>query len=192
MNEYKYHYLFTTFDIETFDIEDFKYNFVNITAFRLMDMNDISTKDILKDMEEHYLKQNMNIFEKSRIFEAESALIYDSVYTFAIGLQTLDQSHTLRISNVSCADEKPWDGGLSLINYINAVEWKGLTGPVEFKEGKRIQFKLDLVRLKQHAIVKVGEWTPQQGLNISDFSTFFDSGTINVTLVVMTILVSTR
>jgi ionotropic kainate glutamate receptor 2 len=47
--------------------------------------------------------------------------MYDSVHVFAVGLQTLDQSHTLRLSNVSCEEELPWDGGLSLINYINSV-----------------------------------------------------------------------
>ncbi|XP_018578369.1 glutamate receptor ionotropic, kainate 2-like isoform X2 [Anoplophora glabripennis] len=46
--------------------------------------------------------------------------MYDSVFVFAIGLQTLEQSHTLKLSNVSCDKEQPWDGGLSLINYINA------------------------------------------------------------------------
>lgn len=116
--------------------------------------------------------------------------MYDSVNVFAIGLQTLEQSHMLRPSNVSCLHEKPWDGGLSLINYINSVEWKGLTGPIEFKEGRRIQFKLDLVKLKQHAIVKVGEWSPNSGLNISDRALLFEAGSINVTLVVITILVS--
>lgn len=55
------------------------------------------------------------------LLQAEAALIYDSVFVFAIGLQTLEQSHTLRLSNVSCDKEQPWDGGLSLINYINAV-----------------------------------------------------------------------
>lgn len=48
-------------------------------------------------------------------------MIYDAVFVFAIGLQTLEQSHTLRLSNISCADEQPWDDGLSLINYINTV-----------------------------------------------------------------------
>nr|CAD7455231.1 unnamed protein product [Timema tahoe] len=79
-------------DIETFDLEDFKYNFVNMTAFRIVDAED-----------------------------AEPALMYDSVLVFAIGLQTLEQSHALRLSNVSCDQEMPWDGGLSLINYINSV-----------------------------------------------------------------------
>ena len=31
---HRYHYTFTTFDVETLDLEDFKYNQVNITAFR--------------------------------------------------------------------------------------------------------------------------------------------------------------
>ncbi|KAK9506827.1 hypothetical protein O3M35_008689 [Rhynocoris fuscipes] len=47
--------------------------------------------------------------------------MYDSVIVFAIGLQTLEQSHPLSLANVSCALEHPWDGGLSLINYINSV-----------------------------------------------------------------------
>ena len=32
---------------------------------------------------------------------------------------------------------------------------KGISGPIEFKEGQRIQFKLDLLKLKQHSLVKV-------------------------------------
>lgn len=73
--------------------------------------------------------------------------------------------------------------------FLLKVEWKGLSGPIEFNEGRRTQFKLDLLKLKQHSIVKVGEWSPQVGLNISDRAVFFDSGIMNVTLVVMTILV---
>jgi ionotropic kainate glutamate receptor 2 len=70
------------------------------------------------------------------------------------------------------------------------AELKGLSGPVEFKEGRRVQFKLDLLKLKQHALVKVGEWRPGSGVNITDRSAFFDPGTMNVTLVVITIPVS--
>ncbi|CAB3367848.1 Hypothetical predicted protein [Cloeon dipterum] len=189
MNDYKYHYLFTTFDIETFDLEDFKYNFVNMTAFRIVDAEDVGVREILRDME-RFQPVGHSILNKSRIIQAEPALMFDSVHVFAIGLQTLEQSHTLRISNVSCEDELPWDGGLSLINYINSasVEFKGLSGPIEFKEGRRIQFKLDLLKLKQHALVKVGEWSPNGGVNITDRGAFFDPGNMNVTLVVITIL----
>ncbi|XP_034478110.1 glutamate receptor ionotropic, kainate 2 [Drosophila innubila] len=191
MNEYKYHYLFTSFDLETFDLEDFKYNFVNITAFRLVDMGDVAVKEVLKDMESydrHILKRNSSIynFKKSVSIETEAALMFDSVYVFAIGLQSIYP--LIHLPNSTCDDEVPWNGGLSLINYINAVEWKGLTGPIQFKEGQRVQFKLDLIKLKQHSIVKVGEWTPQNHLNITEPSLFFDAGSMNVTLVVITIL----
>lgn len=73
---------------------------------------------------------------------------------------------------------------------ISQVEIKGLTGPIEFKEGKRLYFKMDLLKLKQHSLVKVGEWETGAGVNISDPGAFFDSSTMNVTLVVVTILVS--
>ncbi|XP_044316567.1 glutamate receptor ionotropic, kainate 2 isoform X3 [Drosophila rhopaloa] len=76
--------------------------------------------------------------------------------------------------------------GISIL--LKNVEWKGLTGPIQFKEGQRVQFKLDLIKLKQHSIVKVGEWTPHGHLNITEPSMFFDSGSMNVTLVVITIL----
>lgn len=34
-------------DIESFDLEDFKYNSVNITAFRLVDVNNRRVTDIM-------------------------------------------------------------------------------------------------------------------------------------------------
>ncbi|XP_057339211.1 glutamate receptor ionotropic, kainate 1-like isoform X2 [Microplitis mediator] len=186
MNDYKYHYLFTTFDIETFDLEDFKYNYVNITAFRLVDADDAAVRGILRDMERFQPAGN-TILNKSHVIQAEPALIYDSVQVFAVGLRTLEQSHALRPANLSCELEHPWDGGLSLINYINSVEMKGISGPIEFKEGRRIQFKLDLLKLKQHSLVKVGEWRPESGVNVTDFTAFFEPGTVNVTLKVITI-----
>lgn len=68
MNEYKFHYFFTSFDLENFDLEDFKYNFVNITSFRLVDMGDVAVKEILKDIEYYnrlVLNQNDSTY-KSR------------------------------------------------------------------------------------------------------------------------------
>lgn len=66
MNDYKYHYLFTTFDIETFDLEDFKYNFVNMTAFRVVDATDLYVQEILRDMAK--FQQNPNTFTFNSTF----------------------------------------------------------------------------------------------------------------------------
>jgi len=38
-------------DIETFDLEDFKYNSVNMTAFRLVDLEESKVIEVLKQME---------------------------------------------------------------------------------------------------------------------------------------------
>lgn len=59
MNDYKYHYFFTTFDIETFDLEDFKYNFVNMTAFRVVDIDQLYVKEILRDMAKFQTNQEL-------------------------------------------------------------------------------------------------------------------------------------
>ena len=38
---------------------------------------------------------------------------------------------------------------------VPQVEFRGVTGPIQFKEGRRMNFKLDLLKLQQNALVKV-------------------------------------
>lgn len=54
--------------------------------------------------------------------------MYDAVFVYSIGLQTLAMSHSVQplARNVSCrvaaeTVERPWTEGPSLINYMNAV-----------------------------------------------------------------------
>lgn len=70
MNDFKYHYLFTSFDLETFEMEDFRYNFVNITAFRLTDTKDVHVKERLKEMEQFSKQKNMK-FKKNLAVEVK-------------------------------------------------------------------------------------------------------------------------
>ncbi|XP_023288447.1 glutamate receptor ionotropic, kainate 2 [Orussus abietinus] len=185
MNDYRYHYMFTTFDIETFDLEDFKYNSVNMTAFRLVDLEEPNVAEVLRQME-RFQPIGHAILNKTGVIQAEPALVYDSVQVFAHGLAALDRSHVLRPANLSCEKEEPWDDGLSLYNYINAAGLHGLTGHIEFNEGKRNNFKLDLLKLKKEELVKVGEWKPGSGVNVTDVGAFYETTATNITLVVMT------
>ncbi|KAK2582725.1 hypothetical protein KPH14_004995 [Odynerus spinipes] len=185
MNDYRYHYMFTTFDIETFDLEDFKYNSVNMTAFRLVDLEEPKVAETLRQME-RFQPIGHAILNKTGVIQAEPALVYDSVQVFAHGLAALDRSHDLRPANLSCEKEEPWDDGLSLYNYINSAGLHGLTGRIEFNEGKRNNFKLDLLKLKKEDLVKVGEWKPGSGVNITDVGAFYETTATNITLVVMT------
>ncbi|PNF32815.1 hypothetical protein B7P43_G04494, partial [Cryptotermes secundus] len=185
MNDYRYHYMFTTLDIETFDLEDFKYNSVNITAFRLVDSEDARVVRTL-DQIQRFQPVGYNILNKSRVIQAEPALMYDSVYVFAKALAAVDRGHVLRPANLSCELEQPWKDGLTLYNYISAAGLHGLTGHIEFNEGKRSNFKLDLLKLKQEEIRKVGQWSPATGINVTDPTAFYETSVSNITLIVMT------
>ncbi|KAL9896314.1 glutamate receptor ionotropic, kainate 2 isoform 3-T4 [Glossina fuscipes fuscipes] len=185
MNDYRYHYMFTTFDLETFDLEDFKYNSVNITAFRLVDVQSQLYTDIVEQMQK-FPHSGLNIVEGHPYIQTQPALMFDAVYAFAAGLTAFDGSHTLKVTNLSCELEEPWDDGLSLYNYINTATLNGLTGKIDFVEGRRKAFKVDLLKLKHERIQKVGFWTDSIGVNITDPSAFYDTNVANITLVVMT------
>lgn len=83
MNEYKYHYLFTTFDLESFDLDDFKYNFVNITAFRLVDVEDVGVREVLKDMDRYHAAQQRRQLFGNRTRTIEVSLLLCLFYTFS-------------------------------------------------------------------------------------------------------------
>ncbi|KAH8384925.1 hypothetical protein KR200_007478 [Drosophila serrata] len=188
MNDHRYHYMFTTFDLETYDLEDFRYNSVNITAFRLVDVNSKRYLEVIDQMQKIQHNGLENINGKPYI-KTESALMFDSVYAFASGLHFLnldERRPNFGIQNLSCTSDHTWDDGISLYNHINSAISDGLTGNVHFVEGRRSKFKLDILKLKQERIQKVGYWQPDIGVNISDPTAFYDSNIANITLVVMT------
>ncbi|XP_070509681.1 glutamate receptor ionotropic, kainate 2 [Chironomus tepperi] len=185
MNDFRYHYMFTTFDIETFDLEDFKYNSVNITAFRLVDVESPKVVDIMEQMKK-FQHSGKEILNGSSVIMSDSALMFDAVTVYANGLSALDRSHKLKLVNLSCDLEQPWNDGLSLYNYLDSASIDGLTGKIEFNEGKRINFKLDLLKLKREELKKVGEWTPARGLEIKDPNAFYETNITKITLTVMT------
>ncbi|XP_022689054.1 glutamate receptor ionotropic, kainate 2-like [Varroa jacobsoni] len=188
MNDYKYHYHFATYDIEAFNLEDFQYNFVNITAFRMVDSENETVRAILNDMEK-FTPYGQNILNKTNVITTEAALTYDAVYAFAHGMNDLSRATAaqLRPSNVSCGDGLSWAEGTSLFNLISMVDYYGLTGNIRFNEGNRTSLKLDLLKLRQDRLVKVGEWTSQRRLNIVNHGAFHDFGSTNITLRVTTI-----
>jgi len=62
----------------------------------------------------------------------------------------------------------------------------GLTGHIEFTEGRRSGFKLDLLKLKREQLQNVGHWSMGHGVNITDPAAFYESSVNNITLIVMT------
>lgn len=53
--------------------------------------------------------------------QAESALMFDSVYVFVAGLTAIGRNYAMRPANLSCELEQPWQDGIQLYKHINAV-----------------------------------------------------------------------
>jgi glutamate receptor, ionotropic, invertebrate len=66
------------------------------------------------------------------------------------------------------------------------VSIQGLTGKIEFNEGKRSNFKIDLLKLRRENLQKVGYWSPADGINVTDPTAFYETNGANITLIVMT------
>lgn len=109
MNEYRYHYHFTTFDLETYDLEDFKYNEVNITSYRLVDYNSAMVRNTLKDIDRHYpLVAQQLLHQNNQMIKSAAAIMFDSVYAFARGLHQLE---TMSSRNMMKSDDVDGGGG---------------------------------------------------------------------------------
>lgn len=77
MNDYKYHYHMTTFDIEIFDLENIKYNFVNLTAFRLVDSSNSVVRHVLRDIE-RFSPKGKQILNKTNVIQVNQCLLSSS------------------------------------------------------------------------------------------------------------------
>lgn len=70
MNEYKFHYLYATLDIDAFSFDTLKYNFINITAFRLVDISDVETRQTIKAMRNfrQKIRDNDEISSRNNVY----------------------------------------------------------------------------------------------------------------------------
>ncbi|XP_026332011.1 glutamate receptor ionotropic, kainate 2-like [Hyposmocoma kahamanoa] len=185
MNNENYHYIFTSFDMELFDLEDFFYNRVNMSGWRIIERESNKVKETLQVMEKFH-PIGASILSGGHI-KTEPALIYDAVQVLALALaNTKDISPT----NTSCDTETPWSQGSALLENINKVQTQGLSGPIEFTSGLRTNFNLQLMRLKggeDGGSILSGHWTPNDGLIITDPAAYKRNPPPNVTLTVVTV-----
>ncbi|XP_075989373.1 glutamate receptor ionotropic, kainate 2 [Anticarsia gemmatalis] len=185
MNNEDYHYIFTSFDMELFDLEDFYYNRVNMSGWRLVDRGSDKVKESLQVMEKFH-PIGASILSGGHI-KTEPALLYDAVQVLCQALALTENVHS---GNVSCEREIPWSHGKSLYDNINTIQAHGLTGPIEFKNGIRTNFHLQLMRLsggEKGSTVVSGTWSPADALAVTDAAAYRRNPPPNVTLTVVTV-----
>ena len=55
--------------METLDMEDYRHNFVNLTAFRLVDDTDLKSSELLQQMEQYQTQSKVRLLNASNIIK---------------------------------------------------------------------------------------------------------------------------
>ncbi|NXM07996.1 GRIK1 protein, partial [Tyrannus savana] len=209
MTEY-YHYFFTTLDLFALDLEPYRYSGVNMTGFRLLNIDNPHVSSVVEkwSMERLQAPPKPETGLLDGMMTTEAALMYDAVYMVAVASQRASQ---LTVSSLQCHRHKPWRFGPRFMNLIKeaSARWDGLTGRITFNksDGLRKDFDLDIISLKEEGTEKaagegskhlykvwkkIGVWNSYSGLNMTDSnkdrSTNITDSLANRTLIVTTIL----
>ncbi|XP_039224810.1 glutamate receptor ionotropic, kainate 1 isoform X3 [Crotalus tigris] len=192
MTEY-YHYFFTTLDLFALDLEPYRYSGVNMTGFRLLNIDNTQVASVVDkwSMERLQAPPKPETGLLDGMMTTESALMYDGVYMVAVASQRAFQ---MTVSSLQCHRHKPWRFGTRFMNLIKEGRWNGLTGRISFNktDGLRKDFDLDIISLKEEGMEKIGVWNSNRGLNMTnsnkDRPTNITDSLANRTLIVTTIL----
>ncbi|XP_032677546.1 glutamate receptor ionotropic, kainate 2-like isoform X2 [Odontomachus brunneus] len=151
----------TSLDLQTLDLEPYQYSGVNFTGVRLIDPED---PIVQQTVEKH--KNEWGLDDPSQL-RIEPALMYDAVQLFARAFKQLKDATKGDIKKITCDENERWEHGLSLSNFMRSVETRGLTGLVKFdRDGFRSNIQLDIVRLTENGLTKIGTWNSTSGQNI--------------------------
>ncbi|TMS14003.1 Glutamate receptor ionotropic, kainate 1 [Larimichthys crocea] len=191
MTEY-YHFFFTTLDLFALDLEPYRYSGVNMTGFRLLNVDDpgvASTMDRWAMERLQGPKQESGLMDG--IMTTDAALMYDAVFMVAIASQRATQ---MTVSSLQCHRHKPWRFGPRFMNLFREAQWDGLTGHIVLNktDGLRRDFDLDIISLKEDGTARIAVWNSYRGMNLTesnrDKNNNVTDSLANRTLIVTTIL----
>ncbi|XP_067848867.1 glutamate receptor ionotropic, kainate 1-like isoform X2 [Heptranchias perlo] len=192
MTEY-YHYFFTTLDLFALNLEPYRYSGVNMTGFRLLNIDNPRVASIIEkwSMERLQAPPKPDSGLLDGMITTDAALMYDAVHVVSVAFRKAFQ---MTISSLQCHRHKPWRFGSRFMNLIKETQWDGLTGHITFNrtDGQRKNFNLDIISLKEEGLEQIGFWNSNTGLNMTDSlkdkpANITDS-LVNRTLLVTTIL----
>ncbi|XP_075460847.1 glutamate receptor ionotropic, kainate 3 [Ascaphus truei] len=170
MTEY-YHFLFTTLDLHALDLEPYRYSGVNLTGFRILNVENpyVTTISEKWSMERLQGTPKPETGLLDGVMTTDAALTYDAVHIVSVCYQRAPQ---MTVNSLQCHRHKAWRFGNRFMNFIKESQWEGLTGRIAFNKtnGLRTDFDLDIISLKEDGLEKVGTWNPVDGLNITEVS----------------------
>ncbi|XP_029165094.1 glutamate receptor ionotropic, kainate 2-like isoform X2 [Nylanderia fulva] len=151
----------TSLDLQTLDLKPYQYSGVNFTGLRLIDPEDLIVQ---RTLDKHKNEWGLDDPSKLRV---EFALMYDAVQLFARAFKQLKDAIKGDVKKLPCDGSARWEHGLSLSNFMRLTETRGLSGFVKFdRDGLRSNIQLDVVRLTESGLVKIGVWNSTAGNKI--------------------------
>ena len=104
--------------MHSIDLEDFKYGGTNITAFRIVDPNNLEVVNVVRNWilgekrfpsrkvsSSPFIKVETLEYERNTLnvdVQTETALVHDAVQVFAAALRWLDSSQEISLQPLSC------------------------------------------------------------------------------------------
>uniref|UniRef100_A0A8C1Y5F6 Glutamate receptor n=1 Tax=Cyprinus carpio TaxID=7962 RepID=A0A8C1Y5F6_CYPCA len=154
MTEY-YHFFFTTLDLFALDLEPYRYSGVNMTGFRLLNIDNPHVASVVEkwSMERLQAPPKPETGLLDGMMTTEAALMYDAVYMVAAASQRASQ---VTVSSLQCHRHKPWRFGSRFISMFKEAQLNGLTGQIIINktDGLRKDFDLDIISLKEDGMEK--------------------------------------
>ncbi|KAG7201426.1 hypothetical protein KM043_004186 [Ampulex compressa] len=149
----------TSLDLQTLDLEPYQYSGVNFTGVRLLDPEDPLVNQTVT---RHMADWQLDSVSQLRL---EPALMYDAVQLFARGFKRMKDAIKGDVRELPCNGSQSWEHGLTLSSFIRLTEMRGLTGLIKFDTaGFRSNFQLDIVRLTQTGLKRIGLWNSTNGI----------------------------
>ncbi|XP_013931844.1 PREDICTED: glutamate receptor ionotropic, kainate 3-like [Thamnophis sirtalis] len=170
MTEY-YHFIFTTLDLYALDLEQYRYSGVNLTGFRILNVENPHVSAVIDkwSMERLQTAAKPEPGLIAGVMMTDAALLYDAVHIVSVCYQRAPQ---MTVNSLQCHRHKAWRFGGRFMNFIKEAQWEGLTGRIAFNKtsGLRTDFDLDIISLKEDGLEKIGVWSPSDGLNITEIA----------------------
>ncbi|KAL4666475.1 hypothetical protein H8959_005164 [Pygathrix nigripes] len=156
-------------DLYALDLEPYRYSGVNLTGFRILNVDNPHVSAIVEkwSMERLQAAPRAESGLLDGVMMTDAALLYDAVHIVSVCYQRAPQ---MTVNSLQCHRHKAWRFGGRFMNFIKEAQWEGLTGRIVFNKtsGLRTDFDLDIISLKEDGLEKVGVWSPADGLNITE------------------------
>ncbi|KAK4881573.1 hypothetical protein RN001_004892 [Aquatica leii] len=161
----QYNYVILNLDLFRLNLSSYQHSGTNITGFRLIDVSNPVLQEFEKLVQ---IKLNSILPVHTQFMpytlNTAMALLVDAVN---LTISAIKDYGELTTRSLFCNSSDNWEYGSTMFNYMKMKSFSGITGLVEFNQyGFRTNFNLDVIKLNENGINKIGSWSSVDGLEM--------------------------